>query len=486
MTSWQKNLAAIFFGLLVILLIELALRLASFHSAACSLDPFVSFKEEVPVLVEENYQGLAVVTINPRLMMYFNPVAFPKDKPPGTRRIFVLGGSDVMGFPFGAQGAFPEFLSQALKSLDPRHSYQVVNLGGFGYASYRVERVLRDALHFSPDLVMVMTGHNEFLEKREYSAPGKWSRVQQELSQFKVYCLLKTAVFKIHPPAKKPLISTEVKWEHFTLEPMMRERIIAHYRFNMEAMARLAREQKVPTLFLTLPSNLKDFPPFHSEHKPGMASADLAEWGKNFKQAQELMAEKNSGEAVQFLQLAAAIDPDYGMVWYLLGQALLETGADADARAAFEFALEKDAWQVRALPEFNQTIRGLKSQAQVLDLEPVFDAASPGNIPGDNLFLDHCHPRLETHGLIAKEILRKLDADKLLSLPQDWENVFDQSAKTYIDSLPQSFFAKAYYRLAIETGINMGLKPLGQKYLDLGLALEPDNPKLKALAPRLK
>lgn len=486
MKSWQKNLAAALFGLLLITLIELALRFTGFHPAACSLDPFVSFKEDVPVLVEANYQGLPVVTINPRLNSYFNPVAFPKDKPPGTRRIFVLGGSDVMGFPFGARGAFTEFLSQALKELDHSHSYQVINLGGFGYASYRVERVFRDALHFSPDLVIIMTGHNEFLEKREYSAPEKLTRIRKKLSQFKIYCLLKTVVFKIHPPAGKPLIATEVKWEHFTLDPVMRERIIAHYQFNLQKMAQQAREQKVPALFLTLPSNLKDFPPFHSEHKPGISSADLAEWEKNFRQAQELMAEKNFGEAVQFLQLAAAIDPDYGMGWYLLGRALLATGSDADARAAFEFALEKDSWQVRALPEFNKIIRGLKDQAHVLDLVPLFDAVSPANIPGDNLFLDHCHPRLETQALIAKEILRKLNQDKLLSLPRDWENVFDQSVKTYIDSLPPSFLAAAYYRLAVETGINMGLKDLGRKYLELGLALEPDNPKLKALAPKLK
>jgi len=73
-----------------------------------------------------------------------------------------------------------------------------------------------------------------------------------------------------------------------------------------------------------------------------------------------------------------------------------------------------------------------------------------------------------------------------LSLPQDWGNVFGQSAKTYIDSLPKSFFAKAYYRLAVETGINMGLKDRGKKYLEQAKSLEPQNPKFKTLENKLK
>jgi tetratricopeptide (TPR) repeat protein len=486
MQSWQKNIVAILFGVGVVLLAELVLQIAHFHSPACDLDPFVSFEESAPVLIDKTSQGKTTVQINPRLASYFNSVEFPKEKSKTTRRIFVLGGSDVMGFPFLAPGSFAQFLSLGLKSLDPQHDYQVVNLSGFGYASYRVLRVFKDALNFEPDLMIVMTGHNEFLEKREYSAPEKITQFQKKLSRYKIYCLLKAFVFKIHKAPGKPLISTEVKWEHFTLDPEMREKIIEHYKFNIGQMAALARDKNVPLLMLTLPSNLRDFPPFHSEHKKDLSAGELAEWQNYSKESDRLISEKQFAEAATLLKKEIVIDPDYALSYYQLGQCLLKIGPEQDAIYAFEIALEKDAWQVRALPEFNNAIRDLSSQAHVLDLEPIFYAASPDGIPGDNLFYDHCHPHLETQSLIAKEILRTLGEKGLIQLPDSWENIYDSDSKAYIDSLPKPFIAKGYYRLAVEIGVNMGLKELGKKYLELGLSTDPENPQLKILSEKFK
>ena len=378
MRGWQKNIAAILFGIVVILLAEAALQIAQFHSPACDLDPFVSFEESVPVLVEKSMQGKTVVRINPRLAAYFNSVEFPREKSQNTRRIFVLGGSDVMGFPFLAQGSFAQFLSLGLKSLDPEHDYQVVNLGGFGYASYRVLRVFKDALNFEPDLMIVMTGHNEFLEKREYSAPEKITRLQKKLSRYKIYCLLKAMVFRIHKAPAKPLIATEVKWEHFTLDPEMRAKIIEHYKFNINQMASLAAEKKVPLLMLTLPVNLRDFPPFHSEHRKDLGAGELAEWNNYFAESEKLLSEKQFAEAATILKKEIEIDPEYALSYFQLGQCLLKVGPEQDAIYAFEFALEKDAWQVRALPEFNNAIRGLSAPTHVLDLEAIFERAKPG------------------------------------------------------------------------------------------------------------
>ena len=484
MTHWRKNLIAVLFGVLVITLVELGLSAAKFNPPACGLDPYASFKGEVPFLVETESDGQRMASINPALARHFNPVSFPLRKTAATRRIFVLGGSDVLGFPFLDQGSFSRFLALGLQALDQSREYQVVNLGGFGYASYRVERVFRDALNFQPDLIIVMTGHNEFLEKREYPAPGKRSPLQEKLSRLKIYCALKSALFKLHAP-ERPLASRDVKWERFTLEPEMRGKIIGHYRFNLAEMARLGQEAKVPVLLLTSPSNLKDFPPFHSQHRRDMTPAELAEWEKYEKQSQALLSAENFAEAVPALQQQIILDPEYARSYYDLGLALLKAGPEQDAIYAFEIALAKDAWQVRALPEFNAFILSLEDQAKVLDLGAIFEAASPQGVPGRNLFYDHCHPRLQTQALIAKEILRKLAQDNILSLPRDWEKIYDHAADNYIDSMPRPVLAQAYWRLALEIGVNMRLEDLGREYLRLGLALDPENPNLKELAKKL-
>ena len=487
MRKSHKNFLALGLGLGLILVLELVLRLSDSLSRQCEFDPFISFREEVRVLVEEERGSEKWIVINPRLRAYFNSISFIKDKPKGTRRIFILGGSSALGFPFGQQASFSEFLSQGLNYLDSAHQYQVINLGGFGYASYRLLRLLKEIIQYQPDLIIIMTGDNEFLEKRDYGERSQARWLIEKLEHLRIYCLIRKMVFKFSPEIRKPIIAPEVKWEHYTLEPKMREMIIEHFRFNLREMARICQKEKIPVLFLTSPANLKDFPPYYSIHKKGITENELSKWSEYLLRAEDALLEKNYQQAILALERAIEIDPEYAYSWFLLGKARLGQGEKEKAKQAFNNALEKDAWQVRTISAFNQAVRELSGQEiWVLDLIPVFSAQSPDQIPGKNLFYDHCHPRLETHTLIAREIIRKLEETNWVKIPSDWEKSYEYKVLSYIDAFPSSFLAQGYYNLAVEIGINMGLKNLAKEYLELGLRLDPENPKLKILKDKLK
>ena len=45
---------------------------------------------------------------------------------------------------------------------------EVINAGGICYASYRLLDLVDECLNYEPDLIIVMCGHNEFLEPRHY------------------------------------------------------------------------------------------------------------------------------------------------------------------------------------------------------------------------------------------------------------------------------------------------------------------------------
>ena len=45
---------------------------------------------------------------------------------------------------------------------------EIINTGGISYASYRVARLMEELLAYQPDVFVIYTGHNEFLEKRIY------------------------------------------------------------------------------------------------------------------------------------------------------------------------------------------------------------------------------------------------------------------------------------------------------------------------------
>ena len=44
----------------------------------------------------------------------------------------------------------------------------MINAGGISYASYRVAVVIKELARYEPDLFIIYTGHNEFLEERTY------------------------------------------------------------------------------------------------------------------------------------------------------------------------------------------------------------------------------------------------------------------------------------------------------------------------------
>ncbi len=50
----------------------------------------------------------------------------------------------------------------------PRRSIEVINVSAHAYAAYRVRLLFDRVLEFEPDLLVLCTGNNEFLEKRTY------------------------------------------------------------------------------------------------------------------------------------------------------------------------------------------------------------------------------------------------------------------------------------------------------------------------------
>src|SRR5690606_6623553 len=100
--------------------------------------------------------------------VYFRPESFPIRKGLGEYRIFCLGGSTVQGRPYSVETSFTTWLEISLHAADPSRKWNVVNCGGVSYASYRLAPILEEVLRYEPDMIVLCTGHNEFLEDRTY------------------------------------------------------------------------------------------------------------------------------------------------------------------------------------------------------------------------------------------------------------------------------------------------------------------------------
>lgn len=178
---------------------ELVLSMAGVQPALSTDDPFVGFAGNIPLFVEEERRdGLAVLRTADNKISLFNQQEFPKAKGADTYRIFCMGGSTTYGRSYRDPVSFCGWLRAYLKAADPGRDWQIINAGGISYASYRVAKLMSELLQYQPDLFIVYTGQNEFLEQRSYGGlidlPDWLIDLNASLSDTRIYTAMSSMI----------------------------------------------------------------------------------------------------------------------------------------------------------------------------------------------------------------------------------------------------------------------------------------------------
>jgi len=179
----------------------------------------------------------------------------------GTLRVVLFGGSNTEGFPAW-------LLEQMLRQRrgEDAAPVEVINLGRNGYGSERVAILFEQALALDPDLVLIYTGHNEFVEKgfrQELDlAREDWhTPLADRASNLRSFRMMVGAL----APAVEPggggggATPEEWKWEHEKFSRNTHEDMLAQldrYRANLERMCALGRERGVEVVFSTVVTNM--------------------------------------------------------------------------------------------------------------------------------------------------------------------------------------------------------------------------------------
>ncbi len=417
MKALTANLLALLCGALLVLLIE-ALLWVSGVAPLSDSDQFAGFGKQ-PVFVEE---GNGRFVLNPAKGIYFNDgQSFLMPKPEGTFRIIAVGGSTTYGRPWLADTAFAAWMRRLLELSGASGRVEALNMGGISYASYRVGKVVTEALQYQPDLLLVYAGHNEFLEERTFAAqkqePGWRQSLRSILHHSRIYSLMNKGFsrFKPHEPAPVQHPGEEIRarleqvggTELYHRDEKFRARVIRQYRDEMEGILRQAQTRNVPVILCTLPSNLAGISPFKSEHRPDMTAAAQDRFAKLLTAAEEALLSGAAQEALDILTVAEPLDPRFAHLLFLKGTALENLGQFEAAYAAYEMAKEEDIVPLRALKAFNAALRELAREYRVplADIERAVRGASPNGIPGNVWFADHVHPTIAGQQLIAWELM---------------------------------------------------------------------------------
>ena len=402
-------------------------------------DPFVGFSSQIPLLTESTRDGQTIMVTAENKLRWFNKQSFSKDKREDAFRIFSLGGSTTYGRPYNDLTSFSGWLREMLKEADPSKEWEVINAGGISYASYRIVRIMEELSQFEPDLFIIYTGHNEFLEERTYRDVKKLPAVVRTLGSLlgrtRTYSLVNRMVHgadKTGKPVpnsdKSSTLDEEVKTrldggvgpDAYRRDEVLASQVLEHFRFNLQQMIQIARSCNAEILFITPASNLANSSPFKSEHAADFTK--LLEWQDLYDTAKNLLAANDFREAKATIEQAITLSSEHAQTHFLHGRILQQLGEHKSAKTAFSRAKNEDVCPLRALSATVQIVRdvALENKISMVDFEHFLEQRAEDNIPGDSFFLDHVHPTIEGHRLLALEIFNQLANDNYLSKPADW------------------------------------------------------------------
>ncbi len=443
---------------LFFLLLEGALALFGVQPVVHKEDPFVGFAGNAPLFIPgSGADGQPTMVTAPGKYTYFNPQQFPRAKPRNTYRIFTLGGSTTFGRPYNDLTSFSGWLRELLPVADESRKWEVINAGGISYASYRVANLMEELAQYQPDLFIVYTGHNEFLEERTYGA----LRDVPEIVKSTAAVLAKTRTWAAMNAALKPLglvkeeaqpqkvqLATEVTaildkssgLNNYRRDDALRERILEHYRVSLERMAEIARAAGAQIIFVTPESNLKDFSPFKSEHSAGLDPGRVKYVENLLATANTAMQKSDWSGALAPLDDALALDPRYAELHFQRGRVLLALGRNEESYAAFERARDEDVCPLRALTPMRKIVTAVAREEKVplVDyaalVEEEAQTTTGQRSPGAESFFDHVHPTIAGHQLLANALVKSMIENRIVTPGAAWPVVANTEAERRIEA----------------------------------------------------
>lgn len=417
--------------------VELLLTLVGVRPLLYEEDPYVGFESRAPLFVEsEDDDGQTQMVTAENKRRFFNDQSFPKRKDDGVTRIFCLGGSTTFGRPYDDATSYCGWLREMLPEADPSRQWQLVNAGGISYASYRVAVVMEELSDYEPDLFIVYTGHNEFLERRTYAdiidMPAPIRGLSVLLGHTRTYStiqrMLKPRPRKddgrsdVLPSEVNTILDQSVGPQEYRRDEEFSAQVLAHYRYNLARMVEIARVAGAKLIFITPASNLRHCSPFKSQHRSGLSETDVSRCDELLDEATETLQQDRPDEALAKVNEALAIDDQHAALHYLHGRVLDALDRHEEAKRAYEAARDNDICPLRALTTMRAILREVAAERDVpvLDFAALAEQESPQGIPGENLFLDHVHPTVRGHRRLALKLVDVLAEQDFIELSDSW------------------------------------------------------------------
>ncbi len=356
-----------------------------------------------------------------------NREPFRKVKGPDVFRVFVIGESTTIGYPYFHNGSFHRWLQFRLMSEYPDKKIEMINVSLTAVNSYTVLGFSKEVVRYQPDAVLIYTGHNEYYgalgvgsTNRIGGSPGLVSFLLW-LREYKVVQLMTRMIGGV----RRLFSSDRSKSGKTRMELMVADQQIGYgstlffwgidqYRENMDQALSIFHRAHVPVFLSNLVSNERDLRPFVSlPDGSRMAST----FRQQYNQGKQALGAGDSVAAGRYFLTADHIDSGYALNRFFLGGLAYGRGDFVSAALYYESAKELDALRFRAPDSINGVIRelcGKYGNVHLVDARAAFKAASEHGMIGNKLILEHVHPNLLGYALLSDVYYRAMKEQGLI------------------------------------------------------------------------
>jgi tetratricopeptide (TPR) repeat protein len=360
--------------------------------------------------------GGGQLTTNPRFpWRYFgksvqprttNIVHLPQKKPPGTYRIFVLGGSAAMGVP-SPDFSFSRFLEVMLAEAYPEQQFEVINAALTAVNSHVVRDIAQECASYEPDLFIVYLGNNEVVGP--FGPASVFEAVASNLGAIRASLALKTThlgqwLLEVFGGDRGP-----ADWEGMQMfldrevaadDPRL-ERVYRQFAENLSVICQAAMRAGARVLLCTVAVNLKDCPPFSTTGQVDPPFINQVAGGR-----QEGW-EPFDPRWIEPLKERLEVEPQNALLHYLLGRCYLRAAERQRAGEQLATARDLDLLRFRADARINDTIRELAGSETIggvdlVDVEQTFAQNAAEGISGGEQFFEHVYFNLQGQYQLAR------------------------------------------------------------------------------------
>jgi tetratricopeptide (TPR) repeat protein len=327
-------------------------------------------------------------------------------------RVFAFGASTVWGEPVPEVG-FVAQMQYWLQRLYPDRNIKIYNFGQPGKDTGYVLNELTRRFDDKPDLMIVVTGGNEFVWWVP-ATEGRIARARDILStHFATMRLMQWAMARFMKSREEFLMPCQVQpWDRQSVA--FKNRMSAFSR-NMGLIVERAHRKGVKLIVGTLPSNIADWPPVYKK----LAGRDQ-HYSETVLRIQGLIGEAKYQEASDAVKSGFQVYADDAMLYFLQGRIQSVNSDYAAARDSFAKAKDLDPFPWRTSSEINSTIRKLASGVPgvyLVDLEKEYQEHSSNGLVGFDLIADNVHGTPRGESVSAQAMMQAMTAVGFLPSP---------------------------------------------------------------------